>query len=90
MGKHGATSALSLLGHGVEDPVDGIRGDKEYRYVVELDGAPFEEPAEWSVNVSGHSAFLGWDGPTDAAFERASWQFRGSLENALAHSLPDG
>ena len=27
---------LFLLGHGVEDPADGVHGDKEYLYVVEI------------------------------------------------------
>jgi len=75
---------LFLLGHGVENPADGIHGDEEYLYVVELPTRnPFDEPAEWTVKVSGHSAFPRWDGPTDEAFERASWQFNGPLEHAL-------
>mgnify|MGYP000043471284 CR=1 FL=1 len=75
---------LFLLGHGVENPADGIHGDEEYLYVVELPTrSPFDEPAEWAVKVSGHSAFPRWDGPTDEAFERASWQFSGPLEQAL-------
>ncbi len=75
---------LFLLGHGVENPADGIHGDEEYLYVVELPGrSPFDEPAEWTVKVSGHSAFPRWDGPTDEAFERANWQFNGPLEHAL-------
>jgi len=75
---------LFLLGHGIEDPTDGIHGDEEYLYVVELPTAnPFDEPAEWIVKVSGHSAFPRWDGPTEEAFERASWQFHGPLEHAL-------
>jgi hypothetical protein len=76
---------LFLLGHGVENPADGIHGDEEYLYVVELPTRnPFDEPAEWTVKVSGHSAFPRWDGPTDEAFERASWQFQGPLADALA------
>jgi hypothetical protein len=76
---------LFLLGHGVENPADGIHGDEEYLYVVGLPTrSPFEEPAEWTVKVSGHSAFPRWDGSTDEAFERASWQFQGSLEDAFA------
>jgi hypothetical protein len=75
---------LFLLGHGVENPADGIHGDEEYLYVVELPTRnPFEEPSEWTVKVSGHSAFPRWDGPTENAFERASWQFHGPLEHAL-------
>ncbi|WP_144906622.1 hypothetical protein [Halobellus captivus] len=75
---------LFLLGHGVENPANGIHGDEEYLYVVELPTRnPFEELSEWTVKVSGHSAFPRWDGPTDEAFERASWQFNGPLEHAL-------
>ena len=75
---------LFLLGHGVENPADGIHGDEEYLYIVELpERTPFDEPAEWTVKVSGHAAFPRWDGPTDEAFERASWQFDGSLKTAV-------
>ena len=81
---------LFLLGHGVENPTDGIHGDEEYLYVVEIPTRnPFEKPAEWTVKVSGHSAFPRWDGPTEEAFERASWQFHGSLENALAELVAE-
>ena len=81
---------LFLLGHGVENPADGIHGDEEYLYVVELPTEnPLDEPAEWTVKVSGHSAFPRWDGPTNDAFERANWQFHGSLENALAELVTD-
>jgi len=75
---------MFLLGHGVENPADGIHGDEEYLYVVELPTRnPFEEPGEWTVKVSGHYSFPRWDGPTDEAFERASWQFHGPLEHTL-------
>jgi hypothetical protein len=76
---------LFLLGHGIENPAGGIHGDEEYLYVVEIPTRePFDEPTEWTVKVSEHSGFPRWDGPTDEAFERANWQFHGSLENALA------
>jgi hypothetical protein len=74
---------LFLLGHGVENPVDGIHGDEEYLYVVELPTQnAFGEPAEWSVKVSDHCGFPRWNGPTEDAFDRATWQFEGSLEDA--------
>nr|WP_254544811.1 hypothetical protein [Halomarina sp. BND7] len=74
-----------LLGYGVENPANGIHGDEEFLYVVELPTQnPFDEPAEWTIKVSDHSGVPRWDGPTDEAFERASWQFHGTLENALA------
>jgi hypothetical protein len=63
---------LFLLGHGVENRVNG---------------SLFEEPAEWTARVSEHSASRRWDGPTDEAFERANWQFHGSLERALEELL---
>jgi hypothetical protein len=81
---------LFLLGHGVENPADGIHGDEECLYVVELPTEnPFDETTEWTVKVGGHSAFPRWDGPTDEAFERASWQFDGSLENAVAEFVTE-
>jgi hypothetical protein len=81
---------MFLLGHGVENPADGIHGDEEYLYVVELPTRnPFEEPAEWTVKVSGHSAFPRWDGPTEEAFDRASWQFHGPLEHALEEMVAE-
>jgi hypothetical protein len=76
--------SVFLLGHSVENPAEGIHGDEEYLYVVELPTEnPFEEAAEWTVKVSEHTGFPRWDGPTDEAFERANWQFHGPLENAL-------
>jgi hypothetical protein len=41
---------LFLLCHGVENPVNGIHGDAEYLYVVELPTEnPFTSPrASWS------------------------------------------
>jgi hypothetical protein len=81
---------LFLLGHGVEDPADGIHGDEEYLYVVELPTAnPFDEPGEWTVKVSGYSAFPRWDGPTDEAFELASWQFHGPLDDVLTELVAE-
>ena len=79
---------MFLLDHGIENPDDGIHGDEEYLYVIELPTRnPFDEPAEWTVKVSGHSAFPRWDGPTDEAFERASWQFEGLLSTAIDERL---
>jgi len=79
-----------LLGYRVEDPESGIHGDEEYLYVVELPSrSPFDQSGDWTVKVSAHSAFLRWDGPTEEAFERASWQYEGSLEHALAGLVPE-
>ncbi len=81
---------LFLLGHGVENPADGIHGDEEYLYVVELPtGNPVDEPGTWTIKVSGHTTFPCWDGPTDEAFERASWEFDGSLETAVSELVEE-
>ena len=81
---------MFLLGHGVEDSADGFHGDEEFLYVVELPTTnAFDEPAEWTVKVSGHSAFPRWDGPTDEAFEQATWQFEGALTVALDDLLAE-
>jgi len=75
---------LFLLGHGVENPADGIHGDEEYLYVVELPTQnAFDEPGEWFVKVSEHCGFPRWDGPTEEAFDRATWQFHGPLTEAV-------
>jgi hypothetical protein len=74
---------LFLLGHGVENPSDGLHGDEEYLYVVDIPTREaVDEPTEWTVKVSEHAGFPRWEGPTDEAFERASWQFQGRLEDA--------
>jgi hypothetical protein len=81
---------LFLLGHGVKNPVDGIHGDEEYLYVVELPTRnAFDEPGEWSIKVSDHCGFPRWDGPTEEAFERATWQFEGTLTRALDELLAE-
>jgi len=75
---------LFLLGHGVENPADGIHGDEEYLYVVELPTQnAFDEPGEWFVKVSEHCGFPRWDGPTEDAFNRTTWQFHGPLTEAI-------
>jgi hypothetical protein len=76
---------LFLLGHGVENPADGIHGDEEHLYVVEIPTREaFDESTEWTVKVSEHAGFPRWGGLTGEAFERASWQFQGPLADALA------
>jgi hypothetical protein len=73
-----------LLGYGVEDPESGIHGDEEYLYVVELPTrVTIDSPNGWTVKVSAHNGFPRWDGPTEEAFERASWQYEGPLSRAL-------
>ncbi|MDZ7701642.1 MAG: hypothetical protein U5J98_06000 [Halobacteriales archaeon] len=74
---------MFLLGHGIENPTDGIHGDEEFLYIIEIPRVEFGEVSEWSVRVSEHGGFPRWDGPTEAAFERATWQFEGSLSMAI-------
>jgi len=81
---------MFLLGHGVENPAAGIHGDEKYLYVVELPSQkPFDEPAEWTIKVSEHSGFPRWGGPTERAFDRATWQFHGPLAGALEELLAE-
>ncbi len=78
---------LFLLGYGVENPSDGIHGDEEYLYVVDLpavDVANPEASPDWTVTVSEHCGFPRWDGPTDRAFEEATWAYTGPLAEAMA------
>ena len=75
---------LFLLGHAVEDPATGIHGDEEFLYEVEVPEGPSADPDEWTIRVSAHCGFPRWGGPTGAAFERATWQFEGSLPEAHA------
>lgn len=79
---------LFLLGYGVEDPANGIHGDEEYLYVVELPPrSPFASSDDWTVKVSSHCGFPRWDGPTEKSFDRATWQFEGPLTDALEKFL---
>lgn len=81
---------LFLLGHGVENPRAGIHGDEEYLYEVVLpEPRPFLDAGEWRVRVSEHCGFPRWDGPTGEAFERVSWQFEGTLVEAVEAGLVD-
>jgi len=81
---------IFLLGHGIENPADGIHGDEEYLYVVEPPSRiGFNESGEWSIKVSEPCAFPRWDGPTEEAFDQATWQFEGSLTVALEEILAE-
>jgi hypothetical protein len=73
-----------LLGYGVENPESGIHGDEEYLYVVELpDRTHREDPGDWTIRVSAHNGFPRWDGPTEDAFDRATWEYEGTLSEAV-------
>lgn len=81
---------LFLLGHGIENPTTGIHGDEEYLYVVELPAANENgSPGGWTIWVSEHCGFPRLDGLTGEAFERATWQFEGSLARAHEQFLGD-
>lgn len=69
---------------GIENPADGIYGDGKYLYVVEIPlGGTSDESANLTVEVSEHSGFPRWDGPTERAFDLANWEFEGPLEGAV-------
>jgi len=75
---------MFLLGHGVENPADGIHGDEG----ISTSSSCRPEPVRRAVpsgpsRCGGHSAFPRWDGPIEEAFERASWQFHGPRQQAL-------
>jgi hypothetical protein len=74
-----------LLGHGVEDPSCGIRGDEEYLYVAKIPSArPLKDPGDWQIKISEHCGFPRWDAEKkDQAFEVADWQFEGILAEAV-------
>jgi hypothetical protein len=76
---------LFLLGHGIEEPRQGIHGDEAYLYIIAI--PPYEieqvEPPAWQVAVSEQCGFPRWDAQTDDAFREATWQFEGSLTAAI-------
>jgi hypothetical protein len=81
---------MFLLSHGVENPADGIHDDEEYLYVVEFPlQKPFDDPAKCTFKVSDHNGFPRWDGPTEEAFDRATWQFEGPVTDALEELLAE-
>ena len=67
---------MFLLGHGVENPSEGIHGDEEYLYIVK------ESENKWYVKVSEHCGFPRYGEGIKYAFEKARWEFEGSLEEA--------
>lgn len=73
---------MHMLGHAVENPADGIHGDEEYLYIVELErgSSPIDTSSQWNVKVSGHGEFPSRDNTN--AFELSRWQFTGTLEEA--------
>lgn len=71
--------ASYLLGHGIEN-VGVVHGDEAYIYVVEMGtGALGDESNDfnWTVRISEHCGF-----PIENAFEKAVWQFEGTLDDA--------
>jgi hypothetical protein len=81
---------LYLLGHGIEDPRTGIHGDEEYLYEIDLPKPqPFLKTQDWQIRVSEHCGFPRWEGPTEEAFDRAAWQFEGTLDEAVEAGLVD-
>jgi len=67
---------MFLLGHGVENPSEDIYGDEEYLYIVKV------SENKWYVKVSEHCGFPRYGEGIKYAFEKARWEFEGSLEEA--------
>lgn len=68
-----------LFGYGVQATIGAIHGGEEFLYVVNV------TDDEWTVKVSGD--FPRWDGAYEAGdelFDRANWEFIGSLSDAVA------
>ena len=61
---------FSSTGYGVEDPAKGIHGDESYLYVVEY------------PNIKVSHDFPNWGKDNAHAFEKAWWEFEGTLEEA--------
>lgn len=69
-------------GHSIEDPSQGIHGDEEFLYLVEISEV---RSADWKVRVAGSADFPRWGADDiNRAFEVAEWKFESSLEDALS------
>jgi len=75
--------ASYLNGQGVALPSNGIHGDEEFLYIVETKRG--DNGVKWHVKVSVRNGFPKWDGDTENAFEKSSWDFEGDLDEALKH-----
>lgn len=51
---------LLLLGHGGENPTDGIHGGEKYLFVVESPATLLDELADWTIKVSDNGGFPDW------------------------------
>lgn len=70
-----------LLGHGVEDPASGIRGNEDFLYLIELPGI---SDADWQVKIAAREHFPRWDSENSTqAFEDADWGFSKTLGEAV-------
>lgn len=74
-----------LLGYGVEDPRDGIHGDEEWIYEVILrpwKEREYDETEGAKVIIKISSRFPTMTENREDAFEKADWDFEGTLEEA--------
>jgi len=77
------TESADFLGFGIEDPSTGIHGDEEFIYEVRVTERSINEVPDVQVKISDHRGFPTWDGDTEGAFEKARWQYEGSLDEAI-------
>jgi hypothetical protein len=76
---------LCLLGHGVEHPAAGVRGDEEFLYLVGVPDHETSPDSEWQVRVSERRGFVR-SGPGEHStdpFRTAHWQYEGPLVEAM-------
>lgn len=74
--KPGGDQPLYLLGHGVEDPKDGLHGDEEFAYEVDL------TDRDWLVKISDHLLSYSIEDVSKMSFKDLPWNFEGKLEEA--------
>lgn len=92
----GQTRAYFLGGHGVENPADGIHGDEEYLYEVEIPEHDRERRSEWNIRISEHCGFPdpAWEDRNgnqhgtelpegETVFDHTDWLFDGPLTDAV-------
>lgn len=84
---------MFMFGHGVENPEDGLHGDEEYVYLVDI--APQDrkyEEDEWKIKVSEHGGNPRWDELDELVgdpFHHTDWEFEGKLDNAFDKYVED-
>lgn len=84
---------MFMFGHGVENPEDGLHGDEEYVYLVDITPQHKKyEKDEWKIKVSEHGGNPSWDELDELVgdpFHHTDWEFEGKLDNAFDKYVED-